>query len=409
MLDQIEESDLLSLIEGELSAEKADAIWDKLRSEPHVYQVIKSMCEDRNLLKSLDEPALPLGILEALEPQLARPMLMAPTNSELRYQGRKKNRNYMAPIAAGIGLVLITGVWVTFSGIFTSTNKPIDNVASIAGGESTAISDSTWQTPRETANAKLPLVIPPGSTIHHYGPIEIATNTSSKDSTIATVSTGNGSTQLVAAGFALVLTSDNEVDTESVLQAALQDMSTESALVRNFSYAEARRLADDWAVASSNQRNSTAPDFRAFSLDDASDSQIRSKIAREFHNLANRAKYQIKSKKREPIDPKSISKQLLGPKQLAPSFEQQLAYSMHGATYTIAIPASRLNEILSKLQLDPTRSATLKMLTQDENRESEAPRINLPTLADYTLARKEADRLISFGKDTIILLPIIIN
>ena len=56
MLDHIEESDLLGLIEGELTAEKADALWESLRSDPHTYQVVKAMCDDRNLLRSLDEP-----------------------------------------------------------------------------------------------------------------------------------------------------------------------------------------------------------------------------------------------------------------------------------------------------------------------------------------------------------------
>lgn len=409
MFDQIDESDLLGLIEGDLAAEKADALWQSLQSEPHVYQVVKAMCEDRKLLRSLNEPILPMGILESLEPQLARPMLMAPTNADLRYKGRQTKRRYLAPIAAGIGLVLVTSVWAAFSGLFTSSNDlPVDTVASTIGDSSAAESDDTWQTQTHNnlANEEsAPLAVPAGSTIHHYGPVDLAATESVGEPATA----NNTSAQIVAADFALALTLDDETDIETILQTILKDLPTQTALVRNFSFAEARRLADDWVLASAKRRNVTEPDIRTASIGGPSDSQIRSKVAREFNALAFRAKNQLKTKAKKPIDPKSVSKQLSGPKRLAPSFEQQLTFSMHGATYTIAIPASRLNEILAKLQSDPARSTTLKMLTLDKNRESEAPKINLPRLTDYTLARKEADRLTNSGTDTIILLPIIVN
>lgn len=408
MFDQIDESDLLGLIEGDLTAEKADALWQSLQSEPHVYQVVKAMCEDRKLLRSLKEPILPMGILEALEPQLARPMLMAPTNADLRYKGRQTKRRYIAPIAAGIGLVLVTGVWAAFSGLFTSSNDlPVETVASTIGDSSADVSGDTWQTQNNLANeesAQL-LTIPAGSTIHHYGPVDLAATESVGQPATA----NNTSAQIVAADFALALTLDDETDIETILQTILKDLPTQTALVRNFSFAEARRLADDWVLASAKRRNVNEPDILTASIGGPSDSQIRSKVAREFNTLAFRANNQLKTKAKKQIDPKSVSKQLSGPKRLAPSFKQQLTFSMHGATYTIAIPASKLNEILAKLQSDPARSTTLKMLTLDKNRESEAPKINLPRLTDYTLARKEADRLTNTGADTIILLPIIVN
>ena len=409
MFDQIEESDLLSLIEGDLSAENADELWARLQGEPHVYQVVKAMCEDRKLLQSLKDPNPPMGILELLEPQLARPMLMAPTNADLRYQGRQTKRSYAAPIAAGIGLVLITGVWAAFSGLFTSSNDlPVDTVASIVGDNATAISNDIWQTQSKLAREEsAPFAIPTGSTIHHYGPIDVLASAS--ESTGETASASNNSPHIIAADFALTITSVDETDIELVLQAVLLDIPAQTALVRNFSFAEARRLAEDWALASANRRNTTEPDFLATRIGGTSDSRIRSKVARDFHALAYRASNQLRTQVRKPSDPKSVSKQLSGPKQLAPSFEQQLTYSMHGAAYTIAIPASKLNEILAKLHSDPARSTTLRMLTPDKNRESEAPKINLPTLTDYTLARKEADRLTNAGDETIILLPIIVN
>lgn len=407
MLDQIDESDLLSLIEGDLTAEKADALWESLQTEPHAYQVVKAMCEDRKLLRSLEEPVLPKGILEGLEPQLARPMLMAPTNADLGYKVRQTKRRYMAPIAAGIGIVLVTGVWAAFSGLFSSSNNlPVDTFTSTTGDNSAAVSDDNWQTQSKLAHEEsAPLVIPAGSTIHHYGPIDLAT----AESVGETATTNNSSSQIVAADFALALTLNDETDIESILQTVLQDISTQTALVRNFSFAEARRLADDWALASAKRRNVTESEIRTASIGGPFNSQIRSKVAREFQTLAFRAKDQLKTQVKKQIDPKSVSKQLSGPKRLAPSFEQQLTYSMHGATYTIVMPASKLNEILAKLQSDPAQSTTLKMLTLDKNRESEAPKINLPALTDYTLARKEADRLTNTGADTIILLPIIVN
>ena len=358
---------------------------------------------------------MPLGILEALEPQLARPMLMAPTNADLRYEGRQTKRKYMGPIAAGIGLVLITGVWAAFSGLFTSSNNlPADIIASTIGDSfADDVSDDNLLTLSKLANEKsAPLASMPGTTIHHYGPVDIATINklaSAADTKSQSTSSSSSSPQIIAADFALTLTSANETDIELVLQEALADIQTQTALVRNFSFAEARRLADDWALASANRRNVNEPDIRTANIGNSADSKIRSKVAREFQTLAYRARNQLNAKVKKPIDPKSVSKQLSGPKQLAPSFEQQLTYSMRGAAYTIAIPASKLNQMLAKLQSDPTRSTTLRMLTLDKNRESEAPKINLPTLTDYTLARKEADRLTHLGNETIILLPIIVN
>lgn len=409
MFDQIEESDLLSLIEGDLSADNADELWARLQGEPHVYQVVKAMCEDRKLLRSLKDPNPPLGILELLEPQLARPMLMAPTNADLRYQGRQTKRSYAAPIAAGIGLVLITGVWAAFSGLFTSSNiQPVDTVAINAGDNAPAISNDNWQAQLNLAKEDSAiLAAPTGSTIHHYGPVDVLASVA--ETAGETTLASNNSPHIISADFALTITSVDETDIELVLQAVLHDIPTQTALVRNFSFAEARRLAKDWALASASRRNVTDPDFLATSIGGPSNSKIRSKVARDFQALAHRASNQLKTQAQKPIDPKSVSKQLSGPKQLAPSFEQQLTYSMHGATYTIAIPAFKLNEILAKLQSDPARSTTLRMLTLDKNRESDAPKINLPTLTDYTLARKEADRLTNAGKETIILLPIIVN
>ena len=169
-----------------------------------------------------------MGILESLEPQLARPMLMAPTNADLRYKGRQTKRRYLAPIAAGIGLVLVTGVWAAFSGLFTSSSDlPVDTVATTIVDNSADISSDNWQTQNNLANEEsAPLVaIPAGSTIHHHGPIDLA----KADSVAESATTNNTSAQIVAADFALSLTLNNETDIESILKTVLQEVPTQTA------------------------------------------------------------------------------------------------------------------------------------------------------------------------------------
>ncbi len=98
--------------------------------------------------------------------------------------------------------------------------------------------------------------------------------------------------------------------------------------------------------------------------------------------------------------------QLAGPRELAPSFEQQLAFSAAGAAYTLAIPLDRLPEALARAQLGQGQSTSLRMLGSP--RGSPGPG-EARWLSDYPRVRAAAARLFKKHGGGVVHLAVVIE
>ena len=431
MLDHFDESDLLALIEGELGPEEAKVLWRRISEDPHARGVIQAMQRDRELLQSLGEPAVPVDLLAELEPRLARPMLMGPTAEDLRRRHRRRRRRF-GPIAAaaGIALTLFAGVyWAAVSGLLSSTGpEPADQfaMATDPAPASTDVSSSggdVWLTPRPPVANQSGPVPPPGSSIHHRGPLDVpfgdAVADADDEAAPARIAgrsrrpspneSGDGKVQLLAADFAIVLRFADAQDAQRILQNVAQRFPNRSAVVRNFSFAEAQRLAEAWLVTA-------RADIRPGEIEARFDTARSSRLDRkpQSHSdltlVASRAQSQLaKREQRRPTETDHRSEHLYGPKALAPSFEQQLDFSRRGADYTIAIPASQLRAALAQMQIIEAQTTTLRMLRLDEASAEAQGSLDAFALVDYARARDAAGRLVQQSPEAVILLPVIVQ
>ncbi len=433
MLDHFDESDLLALIEGELGPEEAKALWRRISEDPHARGVIQAMRRDRELLQSLGEPPVPVDLLAELEPRLARPMLMAPTGEDLRRRHRRRRRRY-GPIAtaAGIGLMLFGGVyWAAVSGLLSSTGPEAadrfataTDPASASNDVSSGVGDA-WLTPRPlvTKQSRGGPVPPPGSSIHHRGPLDVpfvgtVADAHDEDAPARFARSGrrpspnesdDGKVRLLAADFAIVLRSADAEDAQRILQNVAQRFPNRSAVVRNFSFAEAQRLAEAWLLTAWADIGPGETEAR---FDAARSSRLDRKpqSLSDLKLVASRAKSQLaKREQRRPTETDHRSEQLYGPKALAPSFEQQLDFSRRGADYTIAIPASQLRAALAQMQIIEAQTTTLRMLRVDEASAEPQGWLDAFALVDYAQARDAAGRLVQQSPEAVILLPVIVQ
>ncbi len=57
----------------------------------------------------------------------------------------------------------------------------------------------------------------------------------------------------------------------------------------------------------------------------------------------------------------TLSGLLVGPRSLAPSYEQQLEFAEAGAMWTISVPVEHLNDLLARLQLSEGQTTSLEV------------------------------------------------
>ena len=127
MLDRFDESELLELIEGGLDARRAEALSRELDADPKAAGLIERMRRDRALLKSLEEPDVPRDLMQALEPLLARPMLLdSPPSKGLVDDPRRGRRLWprLTAVAALIALVVLAAVWAATLGLPPRSGQP---------------------------------------------------------------------------------------------------------------------------------------------------------------------------------------------------------------------------------------------------------------------------------------------
>ncbi|MHC4217543.1 MAG: hypothetical protein ACYSU7_03715 [Planctomycetota bacterium] len=398
MFKRFDESDLLALIEDELDPRQAARLRRRLATEPDALAQIERMREDRQLLRSAPEPRLPDGLISELEPILARPMLMPDTST------RRRRRPWVAAVAAAVVLVVFGGLWATQLVTLRPSNpQPSIEIAEAETDALHATSSATVSIPTPSPVAVADETWPPaGMVVHHHGPLPgITARTTAPGETGAAIAARGGAPPLVPADFVLVVRAEDPSQAEQMLQRVLGDLDFEAALVRNFSYREADELEEARRLADGGRPGPSA--------DDASDP-----VAGAFGGAPaprRRSGQPAPSRPRpqpqdRPETRLSSAELLVGPEELAPSFERQIDFSDRGAEYTLSVPANRMMQVLTRLQLGERHQAALRREAADSDA---AMTDEMRWLRDWPLVMQAAAALGDHGADAIILLPVVVE
>ena len=428
MPDRHNELELLSLIEGELDAQASASLRKRLAGDQRATSLVEEMAADRIALRSMPHPELPMDFLAAIEPMLARPMLIesVETNGAVfaskpgafRREYRKRTRRVRwdrIAIAAVIMLALLAGIWAAVNGLSGGSTQSNDITAS---NDVSNAPTATGANQLAVETDSMPVSSHDG-TVHHYRPAPLPADVSGPRLADASAPMRAGNSEpgpLVAASFALVIHTGDTARAEQAVQVAASDLGEQGALVRNFSFAEAQKLAEEWRLANAGSAGSNDP--RVASVGSAPNMQW--KTPAELKVLADRVRQQLKKLKPAGHQADGASSepsgQIVGVKTLAPTLEQQLDYSSRGASYTLAVPIAQMNALIERLSLADGQSTALRMLPEHqglpESTSAKTPDAWQPLLlwlTDGPKARQEIERISKSQPDAIVLVPIVLT
>lgn len=400
MLERYDQSELLSLIEGDLDVSDpraAAALRARLVKDPQVASMVESMMRDRASLRSFEEPALPQDFLSEIETMLSRPMLYEPVADVVmakpgefrRRQQRQSRKLRLGRLAAAAALLLAStgGGWAlirAYNGDWAKSDSDLqastNSFTSVANGEGLAVGPRGSRSTNRPAPGTIAEVsrddLGPGAVHHNRPPRHIrsdaapamanarATAANATDASDTIPATTEPMT--LAADFAVVMQSPSPTIAESAVSGVIADLGERAALVRNFSYVEAQRLNEEYRMAhggSSMRRGGDAPPVVAMApgMNDTRETMI---TRSELSALARNVREQLRThggagdaafKSSADTDFGGRQGIIAGTERLAPSLEQQLDFSSRGASYTLAVPASEIVSLLEHLALnDPT-------------------------------------------------------
>jgi hypothetical protein len=381
MLNRYDESELLDLIEGELDPRSTSALQQRLAGDPQARAMIEAMMRDRSALRAVGEPALPHDFLAQIEPLLARPMLIehvaevAPLKpGEFRRRYRRARRGLrVGRLAAAAVLLLATlgGAWVVFDGfgLMDRVSGERDRFAGDVrspevahGANSDLLSQEAPARSDRLASGIVHHDRPSAALMHSRMAVsEIAPDLPGPDErTLPTV-------DVISAEFAIVLNSRDPAGVEAALTRAVSALGDRAALVRNFSFAEAQRLAEKHRLAHGGAIRPPADAPVVAHAPGTAGAPPGAPIAgvvsgSDLYDLAQRVRDQLRSDAAAQDESVSAPLHPAGDSALAPTLEQQLDFSSRGATYTMAMPASELISLIERLSLGEGQSTLLQML-----------------------------------------------
>ncbi len=397
------EADLLALIEGELAPKQAARLRRRLAADPQMAALVQRLQDDREMLRTMAPPPLPVGLLTELEPMMARPMLMPNSGDwRRRYRRRRPWRRYVA-IAAVVCMALLAGVWAVGSGLLDGGSVEDSTLAMSGAPMSQPSFGIGEQRPADaTPNDQWR---PERSTVHHHHPVGDATRLADPREPERRVPPGprreRGATpMLTAADFVLVVSAGDggEQAVQDTLQRVVGGLNAEAALVRNFSFEQAQQLARrveaDKGRRLDRELSRAGTDFAGITATGRAAGGERlvrrrsaaSRLARTIDQSGGAL---------------AVSGQLVGPRSLAPTYEQQIDYAEGGAIWTITVPADRLNDVLAGLALIEGCETVLQL-----RREGDAVPATGPDrwLTDYPRILREAA-----GLNGTVMLPVVIS
>jgi hypothetical protein len=403
MPKRFDEAELLALIEDDLDEQRAAALRDQLEHDPEMKALIERLRRDRQTLRSIPEPQLPHDFAADLEPLVVRSMLTEPPLGEYRRQmARRRGRGRRwVPLAAAasVAVVILGGVWAAVTSVLSSGRDGLDHTFAAAQREAPAmgmeLEANLADADRELEPAEDAAWPPPGSTIHHRQPqpVSVAELLAAARPADAPVASAG---RTVVADFALVIFNDDPKVGEQIVATVLASLPKQSAMVRNFSYEEAQRLEEEWHLA-----RAQSPERPEATTADASSASDRD-AWRDL--LIERAREQARARRDRRVDKTDESGQLHGPPEAAPSFEVQLELSSRGATHTVAVPVSQLNELLARLGAELDQATVFWKLPLEKAPEDGS--------AIWTSAGDARELLLPLTKrhpDAIVLLPVTIR
>jgi anti-sigma factor RsiW len=429
--DHFDQDELLAFIEGELEPDEAARLEHELSNSPRAAMQVERMRRDRELLRTEREPDMPRNFLPSIESRLARPMLMESLHEAeqaeiaeafasapgarpgvMRRQHRRKllrTRLNRFATAAVIVLVAGTGVWTVAvvtnltertSGWIAAMRSPI--AANPQDSEYVAL-DQHPNVQNDTSAAKDDVAWPPGAIVHHAPPRTLRVDDADllAHNGLARNATPDRAPQF---DVLLVIRADHPDAFETMMRQFVAALDTPAALVQNFSYDEATRLAEAWARTQAlrpDRRDARPPSIAGVNGEASAGNERLSRLADE-------ARQQLRQTRGgRAIDEVEQSRQLTGPRELAATFAEQLDFSSRGATHTITITADRLHDLLAALNRAAQGEAMLAPLPEPE-RASEfssqtAQQVWLTHRRELQRVASELDRI---APDSLIHLPV---
>ncbi|MHC4416077.1 MAG: anti-sigma factor family protein [Planctomycetota bacterium] len=407
MLDQFDEAELLSLIEGELDPEKAEALEERLAAEPGALALIERMRDDRVLMRSLGEVELPTDLMAELEPLMARPMLMPPP-SELRRRRRRRGPRRVVIAAAVAAPLLVVGVWAAMTGVRWPGERGAVPVSGLTDDETLPSGPLAGEAGEPSGGAPGEGAVaeawpPPGREIHHRAPLALAAAGSEVGPGPDESTAPRPDVTQLAAGFVLIVETEDSTRAEEALRRVVSGLGPRAALVRNFSEQEAERLAEEWRLSMPQrlEEEGLAASAGSEAIDEKPDLRVRPERGQEAT---------LNGIRKRSGDGTASGRQLWGPSELAPSLEQQLAFSGHGAAYTIAVPVSQVAGILARLRLAEGQTTSLQTLRPALWAGPGVPEAEGDYwLGAYPAVRAAADRLRADAPHAVVLLPVVVE
>ncbi|MHC5024526.1 MAG: anti-sigma factor family protein [Planctomycetota bacterium] len=400
MNESFEESDLLALIEDELEPAREQAIRRRLAAHPDIVALIDQLRADRQALRSAGEPVLPHDFLEDLEPILARPILMqSPPGAYRRRHRRQRRGRRLGWLVAAAAVVLLAcgGIWaVSIQFRPTVWSGPLARSADpdVTGDRIPVPTPTVQPTPAPDLDG----------TIHHYQPLQRLLAGASSPTPTPVVG-GGGSDVIQLAPFAVVVNA-SAGPVESAILAAASDGEAPVAVVRNFSYDEARDLQRRWAVARAAEMR--RPDREPAVADAGGRGTRRSRDA-SLEDLARRVREHLRDIARDATGERVTTSGLLaGEPSLAPNYEQQLEFSSRGAAYTVSVPVASLRSVVGRLSSETDGATSLRWLDPETVPGTIEADPGLEAWVTDAPAIREALRALEALPDgTIVLLPVI--
>jgi anti-sigma factor RsiW len=361
IFDGFNEADLLAWIEGDLDVVEARRLEERLRAEPRVMAVLEQMRSDRTLLREAIPPEMPKDVLAAIEPQLARPMLIEhqpPGAYRRRHRRRQRGRHLRrAAVAAAVALFVGGGIWTVLTS-WPGAAVP-EQVATNDVDEPGPPNDGAGAAVEALVELPADDAAPPEGTIHHRLPIGSVPSAVARADGAAPA----GDDAVIAVGFALVLEAPNVDTAEQAIDSTLADLDGPAlAFVRHFNEAELQMILNDAAVARS--RDPRLVDVRAAM--EGSDLVSAHDLSPARWSALEEPMQRLRRAGTDDDADVLIGRQLRGPKERSPGYAEQLELSRRGVSHTVTLSVDDLKRLLATMRAREDAASRLVVLPGDD-------------------------------------------
>jgi len=399
---QFDEMQLLALIEDDLDENRRRALLAKLEAHPEAMEAIRRMRADRAALREVEDPALPRDFVSELEPMLARPMLFAPATGrpgELRRRHRRAHRRRQWPRAAAAAVLLmaIGGlVWATAGPLMRSARQLAGRFTSDEAVSSPAIAPGPAADSTAQASPRVPLE---QGMIHHFRPEAVPVDgyafatpgdAAVEDRPERTMP-GRSIEARLSSTLALVVEADSADVAEAAIRSLVPKLESSASVVRNTSSKAGNREVEDRpSTPSTPPRQAGGSERRDMEVD----GPLGPTGARVTAGYVRMTVGQVE-----------------GVREFTPTRDEQTRFADLGATHTICVKRSRLNDLLGQARGLPGLRTQLRLLAAPN---AEAPRAGELTAAQRLDQLKQIRAALMTMQrggagDPIVMLPVVVR